>query len=383
MVEFGLGKSTTVANKPTGISYLTLPRRNQTGPTMFSRSPSPVKPIIKVEPIDIQVEVKDNMIGKEFVELVGNLNLHSKEMKELSSNAIKQQKVQEDKIEQEKVLEAEKQKEFLKKAQAEATAKLELVKETANKKAAVKVAQENQIQEVKAEVVSKPMPILSTEIQKPIAQNPIPIVSVSLVSQECSDAASEQASIYIEITTEIKKNLKPKLLQIKPIQDQLMRTKMKINKAMGQLTNSQVQIINIAKQATEIFTQSQSNDEFYKVVLYLTAKKICKQAQMECAVRKECSFPLAIVCVYLSSKHPDFLPILIGRMFTVCCFLIPSYPVKQKDESSVDFLVRCGYKIVSKDDQGMSVLENEVQFGERMGGLIALYSAIVQTDISN
>jgi hypothetical protein len=140
-----------------------------------------------------------------------------------------------------------------------------------------------------------------------------------------------EAKARLDIVHELKNVIKPKLLSQTDTQNELMRVKMKMGKSVGQLTPSQKQLIKVAKQIVDLFTDAQKkSSEYYQTTMYFAAKKIVKQAETEVAVKKETAFPLAIVCVNLISKHPPFLNVLFGRMMKKCVFLIPCYPKKQK-----------------------------------------------------
>lgn len=87
------------------------------------------------------------------------------------------------------------------------------------------------------------------------------------------------------------------------------------------------------------------------------------------------AFPVAVVCVLLYSKHDEFFDILMGRFIKRCPYIIPCYLNKVGMEK--EYLKRLGYREV--DDNG--TMETEIQYSERMTGIIALYAAICQTTL--
>lgn len=97
---------------------------------------------------------------------------------------------------------------------------------------------------------------------------------------------------------------------------------------------------------------------------------------MEVSVKQDSAFPLAILSVHLSSKHPPFQDILLGRMMKKCPYIVPMYPRKQPAESLKEYQKRLGYNVKSDP------IESEIQYGERMCGILSLYAAIIQTDTS-
>lgn len=90
------------------------------------------------------------------------------------------------------------------------------------------------------------------------------------------------------------------------------------------------------------------------------------------------AFPLALICILLFKKHTEFQGILLGRFMKRCPYITPRYILKLEDESMQDYSKRLRYKEVDEN-----VLETEIQYGERMAGILALYAAIIQTTTSN
>lgn len=72
------------------------------------------------------------------------------------------------------------------------------------------------------------------------------------------------------------------------------------------------------------------------------------------------------------NAHPDFLPVLMGRLCHKCIFIVPKYVKKTATMTNEEYFQQMGFK---KSDGEM---ETETKFGERMSGMIALFAAIVQ-----
>ncbi|KAJ3369928.1 Nuclear pore complex nucleoporin component [Kappamyces sp. JEL0680] len=218
-----------------------------------------------------------------------------------------------------------------------------------------------------------------TAVQSSSAGSQLPATAqpVQPPPQIVSEIAWKTASEYLARADRVKTSTKPGLLANADAHNQLLRQKMKINRTVGQLTRSFKQLVPLIKALAGVFTEAQTlSPEFYEVIMYLAAKKIVKQAETEVSVKKDSAFPLAVLAVHLFSKHPPFLGILLGRMMKKCPYIVPMYPRKQADETLVDYQKRLGYNVKC------TPIENEIQYGERMCGILSLYAAIIQTDSS-
>ncbi|KAL2919514.1 hypothetical protein HK105_201161 [Polyrhizophydium stewartii] len=178
----------------------------------------------------------------------------------------------------------------------------------------------------------------------------------------------------LETINRIKTQIKPAVTSNPATRNALFKAKMTITQRTGQLTRSQKKVIEIARALDENFKNCQADPQLYELVMDMTAKQIIKQAATEVAVKRNMAFPLAIVCVLLFQKHAPFLDILMGRFMRKCPYIAPLYFRKMPGESMTDYQLKIGYK---EKDEG--VLETEIQYGERMCGILSLYAAIVQT----
>ncbi|KAJ3260315.1 hypothetical protein HK103_000950 [Boothiomyces macroporosus] len=264
---------------------------------------------------------------------------------------------------------AEKQRLEKEKKQREEKEKLEKEKAEKDKLEKERIEKEKQEHQLK---LKQEAPKISIQNSSITPKHATPIKGEGEQSDKIvSKQAWEEASTYLEIVNKIKTELKPKMLQNVEVSNELMKCKMKINRTVGQLTRSQSQLIRLAKSLNEIFNGAKEKSlEFHQVVMYLAAKKIIKQAETEVSVKNDTAYPLAILCVHLGTKHPEFWHVLLGRFMKKCIFIIPCYLVKPKAESLQVYQERLGFK---KN-------ETEIQYGERMCGIVALYAAVVQTD---
>ncbi|KAH6574995.1 hypothetical protein BASA62_002165 [Batrachochytrium salamandrivorans] len=188
-----------------------------------------------------------------------------------------------------------------------------------------------------------------------------------------SKDAWKVAAPYIESVMRIKNTVKPAVMGNPALCNRVFSAKMSITQRTGQLTRSQKKVVEIVKSLHVNLTEASSDPQLYELVMDLTAKQIIKQAETEVAVKRNMAFPLAIVCVLLFEKHPQFLSIFLGRLMKKCPFIVPRYIRKLPSDSLADYMKRSGYKEID------GKLESEIQYGERMCGILSLYAAIVQT----
>ena len=86
---------------------------------------------------------------------------------------------------------------------------------------------------------------------------------------------------------------------------------------------------------------------------------------------------LGPVIVILWSNYPKFGDVFLSHLYLTCPYAVPYYPVRQKDQSDIEYLVTCGYQL---DKEGN--LESDETFHNRMYPLIELYSAIIQCNLT-
>jgi hypothetical protein len=148
--------------------------------------------------------------------------------------------------------------------------------------------------------------------------------------------------------------------------------KMKITTRLGQFTHGQSKVIEIAKAISSLLEESKNSPEMYDYLMYLVAKQIVKQSEKEVAVKQDLAFPIAIFCCMLLEKHKPFKDILLGKLIQRCPYIVPMY-IKKGSSSDEEYRKNLGY--IKTDEK----YETEIQYQERMCGILALYAAILQT----
>lgn len=90
------------------------------------------------------------------------------------------------------------------------------------------------------------------------------------------------------------------------------------------------------------------------------------------------AFPLSAVMSVLWARIPLFGKILLGQFQQKCPYIVPFYPIKEKQNNNqAEYLIACGYAFKA-DGQ---TLESEETFLNKMRALIRLYAAILQTPL--
>ncbi|OAJ44472.1 hypothetical protein BDEG_27697 [Batrachochytrium dendrobatidis JEL423] len=263
------------------------------------------------------------------------------------------------------------QEEAAKKQQIEAAAirKAKLERAEAEAEAARADATAKHIAAQKEKIVAAELEQQAVEKQK--AQQTQALVENS--PHIASDDAWKVAEPYISTVLSIKTKIKPSLMADPTLRNRVFTAKMAITQRIGQLTRSQVKILEIVKSLHANLESCKSHPQLYEFVMDLTAKQIIKQAETEVAVKRNMAFPLANVCVILYEKHTKLLDILLGRMMKKCPFIVPRYIRKLQTDSMVAYQKKSGYKEVDGS------METEIQYGERMCGILSLYAAMIQT----
>ncbi|KAG5438824.1 hypothetical protein PCANB_002544 [Pneumocystis canis] len=164
-----------------------------------------------------------------------------------------------------------------------------------------------------------------------------------------------------------------KLNVLKPVSENeiwrkfCFENKRKITPKCGQLTNSKQQIEQeIIKMSKKVAIT------VYHWILNFLSKAIIKQAETEVTVNLYSAYPLATVCVFLMSNHPDLVDILLARFAKKCPYTIPYLKYNRNTEE--------GKKALGFYRLKNGKFEEETSYTERQCGIFAVFSAIIQTE---
>ncbi|TPX69036.1 hypothetical protein SpCBS45565_g02686 [Spizellomyces sp. 'palustris'] len=191
------------------------------------------------------------------------------------------------------------------------------------------------------------------------------------------DKLFDTAQARLAIIHIIKKQIKPQMGTNPALMQSIFRTKMTITQKIGQIMSSEKKVIEIGRALDTVLKNAKSaSQEEYAICMDLLAKSVVKQAESEIAVKTDSAFPLAVLCIMIYRQHTEFLDVLLGRFVKRCPYIVPLYPPRFESDTDDDFRKRLGYREIDDD-----VWEDEIQYTERMCGLMAIYAAIVQTTI--
>ncbi|KAI9209725.1 GLE1-like protein-domain-containing protein [Polychytrium aggregatum] len=279
--------------------------------------------------------------------------------------------------------EAERQalEEAKRKEQEELTRKKEAEQAAAEAKAKEKELQERQ----KAEAAAKAVAEAKQKADAEQAKMAGPIVPAQGPHSESSVIATvtawKMASACLQRTEHVKKVAKPATFADAQAKNKIFMVRMMVTRSVGQVTNSRAKVNEVSKTIDRAFTEARAiNINALEYILDFTAKQFVLQAEKEVAVKHSMAFPIARVCLLLCKEHPEFVELLMGRLIKRCSYVVPMYYPKLASESSTDWQKRAGFRPTGDGE----TLETEIQYGERMNGILAFYLALVQlTDVPN
>ncbi|KAG2185823.1 hypothetical protein INT43_002260 [Umbelopsis isabellina] len=176
-------------------------------------------------------------------------------------------------------------------------------------------------------------------------------------SQAYSVEGVEEANKYLDRVKKFREVIKPTFQQNPQWKADAVKSRMKMKRMVGQLTNKRETIMRVIAY--------HSNLTYFQ-----------EQAETEVTVKPSTAYPLAHVSVMLATKHADFIDILMGRLIKHCPYIIPRYYDDDPNRSTDETRKLMGYKYTDKEAKQW---EDSVQYKEHMCGLISLWGAIVQT----
>ncbi|CAG8538235.1 8617_t:CDS:2 [Diversispora eburnea] len=98
--------------------------------------------------------------------------------------------------------------------------------------------------------------------------------------------------------------------------------------------------------------------------------KLNRHAEIDVMSNEAAAFPLAHVCVLITTQHSEFINFLIVRLIRKCFYILPRYFAPENGQSIEDYKKFIGYRSN----------ENDESYIERMCAYVAFYCAIAQTD---
>eukprot|EP01112_Ceratiomyxa_fruticulosa_P021817 TRINITY_DN7812_c0_g1_i1.p1 TRINITY_DN7812_c0_g1~~TRINITY_DN7812_c0_g1_i1.p1 ORF type:complete len:705 (-),score=180.13 TRINITY_DN7812_c0_g1_i1:49-2163(-) len=113
----------------------------------------------------------------------------------------------------------------------------------------------------------------------------------------------------------------------------------------------------------------------YVYCLDQIAAKFLSQTKASVSAFQAAAFPLAFVAVEVCKLHPPLLDFILAHFFQTP-YTLPRYLPREEGETEDAFLRRMGYQENPANPNG---LETQQQYWGRMSGIIAFFSAFMQT----
>lgn len=108
--------------------------------------------------------------------------------------------------------------------------------------------------------------------------------------------------------------------------------------------------------------------------MHITIINLQSQGETLVSSKPEMAFPIAAIVVALWNEHTDFGELVLAHLHEACPFIVPIFPLRQKDQSNEDYYKSLGCKY-SED----GTFERQDKYLKRMSGLMRLYMSITVT----
>ncbi|GAA5939145.1 uncharacterized protein JCM15063_004440 [Sporobolomyces koalae] len=172
----------------------------------------------------------------------------------------------------------------------------------------------------------------------------------------------------------IKEQVLPVVSQNPTLRKACFQAKRSITPKIGQLTSSRSAISRIITQLDELLrsVEASGSREAYVWTLNHLSKSVIKQAETEVTAKLGTAFPLGRVIIGLLLRgHTELGNVLMARLVKKCFWITGYWPSKQPGQSEESYQKTLGHA-------NPNVGESNVQYAERMAGLVVLYGSILQ-----
>lgn len=222
------------------------------------------------------------------------------------------------------------------------------------------------------------------------APSPVPLHQIALAppAESVSESVSNDAkkSLALERFEDVSSKVKPVLDAYEEMarsrdprmESVKLKFRMAINKRILQIANSRHQISNVTFGLVGILNEgwSQHGSNLVSYIVVVIAQKILDQAEAQVSLHMPSAFPIAQVVVDVSVHQRAVLFVLLYLMMKRCPYAVPRYVDKELFSSEAEFKVASGYLLLEGG------IEGDQPYIERMGGILNLLGAIIQTSPS-
>lgn len=174
----------------------------------------------------------------------------------------------------------------------------------------------------------------------------------------------------------VKDDILPAVAGNSDLRKQCFAAKRAITPKIGQLTNSQAELVRIARALATILQDAREADKaqslprLYYWCLNHLSKCLIRQAEQEVAARQETAFPLAkLVTSLFMLGFCELGDVLMARLVKKCPWVL-GYVPEREDANEETYRTRLGFKYAG---------ESTHSYTSRMTGIAALYFACLET----
>ncbi|GJQ08510.1 hypothetical protein GpartN1_g301.t1 [Galdieria partita] len=151
-----------------------------------------------------------------------------------------------------------------------------------------------------------------------------------------------------------------------------LHLKKRINLAANQIAASQKQILNKAYDIVDTLRKAgQSSKESQAYCFLCVVERLVEEGEKQVALHSDSAFAIAAVIVAVTAEFSELKQLFLAQFHSVCIFTIPAYGIRSKQDSVEKYWQSMGWK----DGETLE------RFYERMSGYLALYAAVIQTEI--
>jgi nucleoporin GLE1 len=191
-------------------------------------------------------------------------------------------------------------------------------------------------------------------------------IDTRYVSKNAFVESQIRIKTYKTIEAVIKSEKFTENAELKKIANSLKRV---INTTISQVPTSRIEVEKKSNEIIKHIQESTKHEEVYYFILINAAKRIIDQAKAQVSIQQRSAFSYSNLALRICKVFPAFTEVLLAQFNISCPFTIPQYI----PEDSPDYFRELGFE--ERDGK----FENAENYLEKMGGIISLYAALIQT----
>jgi nucleoporin GLE1 len=191
-------------------------------------------------------------------------------------------------------------------------------------------------------------------------------IDTRFVSKNAYVESQIRLKTYKTIEAVIKSEKFTENAELKKIANSLKRL---INTTISQVPTSRIEVEKKSNEIIKHIQESTKHEEVYYFILINASKRIIDQAKVQVSIQQRSAFSYSNLALRICKVFPAFTEVLLAQFHISCPFTIPQYI----PEDSPDYFKELGFE--ERDGK----FENTENYLEKMGGIISLYAALIQT----